>query len=50
MKAKSTNSSSFIQVLLDVYMYHVMINKSCKQTFAARSNNQTIDRINLNLA
>jgi hypothetical protein len=50
MKAKSVKSSSYIQVLLDKYIYHVVINKSYKQSFIANPNNQMTDTVNLNLA
>jgi hypothetical protein len=50
MKAKLENSSSFIQVLLDKYIYYIVINKSYKQSFIAKQNNQMINKVNLNLA
>jgi hypothetical protein len=50
MKAKSVKSSSFIQVLLDKYIYYVVIKKTYKQSFILNSNNQMFKKININLA
>lgn len=50
MNAKSGKSSSYIHILLDKYIYYVVINKSCKQSFIANPNNQIINEINLNVA
>lgn len=50
MKAKSLKSSSYIQVLLDKYIYFVVINKSYKQTCIAMTNDQMANKVNLNLA
>lgn len=50
MKVKLENSSSFIQVLLDMYMYRVVINKSCKQSLVANTYNNMSKNSNLNLA
>jgi len=47
MKTKST---SLIQVLIDKYIYYVVVNKSCKQSFIANHYNQMAKNSNLNLA
>lgn len=47
MKTKST---SLIQVLIDKYIYYVVVNKSCKQSFIANQYNQMAKNSNLNLA
>ncbi len=50
MKANSTKSTSFIQVLLDKYIYYVVINKTYKQSFIVNSNKQLFKNVNLNPA
>jgi hypothetical protein len=50
MNAKPVKSSSFIQVLLDKYIYYVVINKTHKQSIISKPTNQMINKANLNLA
>jgi hypothetical protein len=50
MKANSTKSTSFIQVLLDKYIYYVVINKTYKQSIVTNSNFLKNNNVNLNLA
>jgi len=50
MKAKLVKPSSFIQVILDMYMYHIVINKSCKRSFITNPKTKIAISNNINFA
>jgi len=50
MNAKQIKSSSLVQVLLDKYIYYILIKKSIKQSFNENSREELVNKINLNLA
>lgn len=50
MNSKATKSSSFIQVLIDKYIYYVVINKNHKQYISEQFRSGLINAPNLNLA
>lgn len=50
MKTTPTKPSSFIQVLLDMYMYRVVINRSYKRSIITNSKNQLVNNSNINFA
>lgn len=49
MKVVSVKSSSYIQILLDKYIYIVVINRSYKNSLNTNLNTQLINEVNLNL-
>ena len=49
MNAKQIKSSSLVQVLLDKYIYYILIKKSLKQSFNANSHVELVNKINLKL-
>lgn len=50
MKTTPAKPSSFIQVLLDMYMFHVVINKSYKRSIFTNPKNQLVNNSNINFA
>ncbi len=50
MNVKSKKRSSFVQILLDKYIYFVVINKTHKQSVVKQFAKEEIGQVNLNLA
>ncbi|MGM5469573.1 hypothetical protein ACS386_04800 [Flavobacteriaceae bacterium LMO-SS05] len=49
MNTKSKKPSSFVQILLDKYIYYVVINKTHKQSVAKQFGKERIGQVDLNL-